>query len=94
MNKYPIIDVKKTGIKIKYLCTCNGISVKQIQDYIGLACIQTIYNWYSRKALPSIDNLIALGRLLNKSLDSILYVHEIDAKAPLGINIIIKIYWD
>lgn len=31
MSKYPIIDVKKTGIKIKYLCKYKGISVKEIQ---------------------------------------------------------------
>ncbi len=78
MSKYPIVDVQKTGIKIKNLCKRKGISVKEIQEYMGLACFQTIYNWHSGKSLPSIDNLIVLSRLLNRSIDSILYIREVE----------------
>lgn len=76
MRKYPTIDVKKTGERIKSLCKCKGITVKEIQEYMGLECFQTIYNWLSGKSLPSIDNLVLLCRLLERSMDSIIYVSE------------------
>jgi hypothetical protein len=34
MSKYPTVDVKKTGKKIKSLCKRKGISVKEIQSYL------------------------------------------------------------
>lgn len=75
-KKYPVIDVQKTGKRIKKLCRHKGVSVKEIQEYMNLACLQTVYNWQAGKTLPSIDNFIVLSRLLNRSIDSILHVEE------------------
>ena len=79
MLLYPIIDVKMTGRKIKTLCEKKGLSVKEVQKNLSLACFQTVYSWYGGKSIPSTDNLVVLSRLLDISLDSILcikYVKE------------------
>lgn len=60
--------------KNKNLCDEKGFSVKEVQNYLGLSCIQTVYSWYSGKTLPSTDNLIVLSRLFDTNLESIICV--------------------
>ena len=77
MFLYPLINVRMTGRRIKCLCDEKGLSVKEVQKYLGLACFQTVYNWYSGKSLPSIDNLIVLSRLFEINLESIICVQYV-----------------
>jgi len=77
MFLYPLIDVKMTGRRIKTLCEEKGLSVKEVQKHLGLACFQTIYSWYSGKSLPSIDNLIVLSRLFDINLESIICIEYV-----------------
>lgn len=70
--RYPVIDMFRTGKHIKDLCDKNNISVKELQGYMGFACPQTIYRWFSGAALPSVDSLFALSRLLNITMNKIL----------------------
>lgn len=74
MLMYPLINVKMTGKRIKNLCDEKGFSVKEVQNHLGLSCIQTVYSWYSGKTLPSTDNLIVLSRLFDTNLESIICV--------------------
>lgn len=69
---YPVLEMKKTGENIRRLCKKKGITVRAIQDYMGFACPQTVYRWFSGTALPSVDNLYALSRLLEIPMDEIL----------------------
>jgi len=69
---YPTIDVKRTGLNLKRLCKENSLSVALLQDYLGLACPQTIYRWFSGQALPSLDHLFALSYLLDLPIEKIL----------------------
>lgn len=66
------INIRKTGIRLKYLAKCNGYSVKDIQEYLGLCCPQSIYRWYKGKILPSIDNLFRLSELYGMHMEELL----------------------
>ena len=46
--------------------------MKDLQSCLGLSAPQAIYRWLRGEGLPSVDNLFALSRLLNTSIDDIL----------------------
>lgn len=66
------INIRKTGARLKDLAKCNGYSVKDIQEYLGLYCPQSIYRWYKGKILPSIDNLLRLSELYDMHMEELL----------------------
>ncbi|MDU6359368.1 MAG: helix-turn-helix transcriptional regulator [Clostridiales bacterium] len=72
MNTFPIIDVQATGANILRLRKLNGLSVKDLQVYFGFEGPQAIYKWQWGQCLPSVDNLFALSKLFNTSIDEIL----------------------
>ena len=65
------INMLKTGEHLYALCEENGLSVSLLER---LLCIsnQSIYNWFSGKSLPSLDNLLALSTLLDISMNDLL----------------------
>lgn len=72
MNTYPTIDKVKTGKRIKALMKKKGLSVKNIQEYLGLGSVQSIYHWLGGSSMPTIDNLYALSELLEVPIDEML----------------------
>lgn len=66
------VDSKKTGRRIRTLMDARGLSVRDVQNYLGLSCPQGIYRWLRGDTLPSIDNLYALQGLLGVSAGHIL----------------------
>lgn len=66
------INMKKTGEKIKKLCAERGVTVKQIQDKLNIGASQSVYGWFSGKALPSLDNMYRLSKLLKVSMEDII----------------------
>lgn len=69
---YPLIDKEATGKRIKRIMNYRGITVKQIQEALGLSCVQGVYHWLNGISLPSLDNLYALSELLQVSMDSLI----------------------
>lgn len=67
---YPIIDKKATGNRIKRIMDCKNISVKELKDYLGLSCVQSIYHWLDGTCLPTLDNLYAMSQLFGTSIDA------------------------
>ena len=49
-----------------------GYDVKYIQTYLQLSCPQSIYRWYKGKALPSLEHLSALSKLLHVHMEELL----------------------
>ena len=70
--KYPIINKEETAIDLRDLLKTKGVSIKCVQEYLGLACVQSVYQWLDGKKLPSLDNLYALSQLLQVSMDELL----------------------
>lgn len=72
MLQYPVIDKVKTGKQLKQLMKNRGYTIKDIQQYLSLSCIQTIYRWFDGINIPSVDNLYALSALFRVPVDSLL----------------------
>ncbi len=69
---YPTIDTQKTGQRIKELMILNHLTPLDIQDYLSLSCVQSIYRWFSGRSIPTIDHFYALSYLFNVSIDDII----------------------
>ena len=73
MNKpFPVIDPVATGANIVRLREDRGLSVRDLQTYFGFEEPRAIYKWQSGQSLPTVDNLYALGALLDVTMDEIL----------------------
>ena len=79
MFDYPSIDMQKTGSNIESLRKEKGYSVKALQEYFGFENPQAIYNWQHGTSLPSVDNLFALSKILNISIEDILVEAEMSS---------------
>lgn len=64
-----MIDTKLTGERIRYECKRKGITVKQIQNVLNIGAFQSIYDWFSGKSLPSLENFYELSKLLKIKME-------------------------
>ena len=69
---YPVIDMCATGMHIKELMTARELSVQDVQEAMGLASPQAVYRWLCGSNMPSVDNLYALSRYLDTSMDDMI----------------------
>ena len=76
MMAIPSIDMEATGRNITRLRQQAGLTVRDLQEIFGFTTPQAIYKWQYGKALPSIDNLVALAAVLQVSIDDILIVQN------------------
>ena len=72
MKTFPVIDLVATGETILRLRKARGLSVRDLQEWFGFEEPQAIYKWQRGKSLPTVDNLYALGALLNVPMEEIL----------------------
>ena len=80
LKRYPVIDPAATGANIKRLRLERGLSVRDLQDFFGFEEPQAIYKWQRGESLPSVDNLFALGSLLEVSINEILVPAAVQLK--------------
>lgn len=71
-KNYPKIDMYRTGQNIKRIMQKRGLTVRDIQDYLGLSAQQSIYHWFEGRSMPSVDNLYALSGLFHVPVDDML----------------------
>ena len=69
---FPVIDPVATGENIARLRKERGLTVRDMQDWFGFEEPQAIYKWQKGKSLPTVDNLYALGALLDVPMEQIL----------------------
>lgn len=82
VNKtFRIIDPIATGENIVRLRKARGLTVRDLQSYFGFEEPQAIYKWQRGQSLPTVDNLYALGALLEVTMDEIL----VQARPKLNI---------
>ena len=86
IERFPVIDLKATGENIKSLMRQRRLTVKEIQDYLRLNSLQSIYHWLSGLSLPTVDNLYALSELFCVSIDSIIKGNRREAVSEITIN--------
>ncbi len=68
---FPVIDLKETGKNLRRIMDRRGISAKEVQQYLNLASVQSVYNWCNGINMPTIDNLYALSQLFRVPIDTI-----------------------
>ena len=73
----PMISVEKSCEKLRSLCVSKGYTPQMIKEELQLESVQTIYKWFSGQNIPSIDNLVALSRLLEVSLDELIVTDDL-----------------
>jgi transcriptional regulator with XRE-family HTH domain len=70
-QRYPRIDLLRTGRNIKSIMEEKGFTVRDIQKYLRLSAPQSIYHWFEGRNLPTIDNLYALSELFQVPVDAL-----------------------
>ena len=69
---FPIIDRKRTGIRLRRIMDERGLSVKDVQQYLELGSVQSVYHWLNGLSMPTIDNLYALSELFQMPVDEMI----------------------
>ena len=72
MIQFPVIDPVATGANISRLRQERGLTVRDLQRFFGFEEPQAIYKWQRGQSLPSVDNLYALSKLFQISMNDIL----------------------
>jgi transcriptional regulator with XRE-family HTH domain len=70
----PVIDIPSTGRNITRLRKDAGLSVRDLQDVLGLSAPQAIYKWQSGDSLPTLDNMVILASVFHVRIDDILVI--------------------
>lgn len=68
---FPLINKRETGINLRRIMDRRGITVKEVQQYLGLGSVQSVYHWLNGLSMPTIDNLYALSELFQIPIDAI-----------------------
>ncbi|MGN0169220.1 MAG: helix-turn-helix domain-containing protein [Lachnospiraceae bacterium] len=83
---FPLINKRETGVNLRRIMDMRGITPKDVQEYLGLGCVQSVYRWTDGVNMPTIDNLYALSELLQVPIDVIVCGNRV----PTAPNIIIR----
>ncbi len=70
--RYPVIDVTKTGANIQRLRQRKGYPVREVASFMGFENPAAVYKWERGIALPTVDHLYALSKLLGVPMEEIL----------------------
>ena len=82
----PLINKRETGINLRRIMDIRGITAKEVQEYLGLGCVQSIYRWIDGNNMPTIDNLYALSELLQVPIDEIVCGN----RAPVAPSLLVE----
>ena len=72
MGNIPSIDMTATGENITKLRMRAGLTVRDLQEFFGVATPQAIYKWQQGTTMPALDNLVGLSVILGVSMDEII----------------------
>lgn len=83
---FPIINKRETGVNLRRIMDMRGVTAKDVQQYLGLGCVQSVYRWLDGTNMPTIDNLYALSELFQLPIDAIVCGNRV----PIVTDIVIK----
>lgn len=76
MMPYPLINGKAAGENILRRRLEKGCTVLDVQQYLNLACPQSVYHWQAGRTLPNIDNFYALSVLFGTTVNDLVAEQE------------------
>ena len=83
-NAFPVIDLARTGRSIELHRRQAGLTVRDLQTYFGFEYPQAIYKWQHGECLPTVDNLLALAKLLRVSMEDLLVYEDQEVSHFIG----------
>lgn len=78
----PFIDMMKTGNNIINLMLDNGLTAREVAEFMGYGEPRAVHRWQRGEALPSVDQLCILSRLLGVPIDDIVVTRDDDGGRP------------
>lgn len=81
---YPEINMKATGKYLREIMDWRGVTVKEVQKYLNLSSIQSIYHWLNGSSMPTIDHLYALSDLFQMPVDAMMVGNRPNHKSAGG----------
>ncbi len=66
---FPLIDKRETGINLRRIMDDRHISARDVQEYLSLGCVQSVYRWLDGISMPTVDNLYAMSQLFQIPID-------------------------
>ena len=84
----PLINKRETGINLRRIMDIRGITPKDVQEYLGFSCVQSVYRWLDGINMPTIDNLYALSELFQVPIDAIVRGN----RAPIASDAVIETF--
>ena len=84
MTAFPVIDLAQTGRSIERHRRDAGLTVRDLQTYFGFEYPQAIYKWQHGECLPTVDNLLALARLLQVPMEDLLVYDDQEVSPVFG----------
>lgn len=91
---FPVIDKVRTGKRLKDLMRIKGLAPRDIQKYLSLSCVQTVYRWLEGINVPAVDNLYALAGLFQVKMDEMVVgSREMDAMLPDSVKSRVFLYY-
>lgn len=82
----PGINKKASGLKLRRIMDAQGITVKDVQQYLGLGSVQSVYHWLNGISMPTVDNLYAMSELLQVSMDEMVCGNRTLGTAEAGFE--------
>ena len=70
----------------------KGLSVIDVQQFIGLSTPQAVYHWLNGRSLPTLDNVYALSELFNVPVDRIICGNRSNQPEYSGMHHRLKVY--
>ncbi len=83
LKNFTTLDMELSGKKLYAAIKKSGYSVRELQEKLFLSCPNPIYRWIHGSALPSIDNLYRLSRILDTPMEELLAVKQVDLEEGL-----------
>ena len=74
----PVLDLAATGAKIKTVMKDKGLTARELQIIMNFPYVQTIYNWFAGKNMPTIDNLVVLAQILGVTMDDLVVTNLVE----------------
>ena len=56
----------------------RGVTPRQLQLIMDFPYVQTIYNWFAGKNMPTLDNLVVRAQILGVTMDEIIVTKMIE----------------
>lgn len=76
----PVLSIEGTGKKIKRLMKQKGVTPHRVAAMLGFPYVQTMYNWFAGRNLPTLDNLVALAHILGVKMDDLVATEFVEVE--------------